>query len=442
MGAKPEVHSVEVEPDFQSTPPTPDDGPPFAAPRRRPRFQGLWRHPDFLRLWAAQTTSQLGSHITLLALPLVAVLTLDASAFEVGLLAAAQWTPFLVVSLFSGVWIDRMRRRPILIVMDFGRAGLLLLIPVASTLGVLRLEVLYAVAVMLRVLAVFFDVAYLSYVPALVRRDQLVAANSRLQGSESAAQVIGPGVAGGLVSLVTAALALAVDAVTYLASGIWLLRIRTSEPPVPPRTDASRLWSDIGDGLRLVGRHATLRALAGCSATTSLFAYAFFAVYVLFMSRELGLGPGAIGAVFAVGGGGALIGAVAAGPVARRFGQGRTMVVAQMLFGLTGAGIPLAVLFPDVALAMVIASEFLQWATVVVYDVNQLSLRQSLTPDRMQGRVNATFRFLVWGMRPIGSLLGGVLGGLIGLPLTLVVGEIGMVFAVVWLFASPLWGRE
>ena len=181
-----------------------------------------------------------------------------------------------------------------------------------------------------------------------------------------------------------------------------------------------------------------LRALTACSATLSVSAAIFFAVYVLYMTRELGLGPGAIGIVFATGGGGALLGAIVADPVRRRFGQGPTIIVAQLLFGLTGMMVPLAVLVPAIALPMVVASEFLQWMTVLVYDVNALSLRQAITPDRLQGRVNATVRFLAGGLRPVGSLLGGYLGGEIGLPWTLVVGEVGLLLAVGWLITSPL----
>lgn len=409
--------------------------------RRPSRPQtGLWRRPDFLRLWAAQSVSQLGSQVTLLALPLIAALTLDASAFEVGLLAAAWSAPFLLVGLFAGVWVDRLPRRPVLIATDVGRAVLIAIIPVAHVFGLLGMPLLYVVAFLTGILSLFFDVAYLSYLPVMVTKDELLDGNGKLQSSESAAQIFGPGLAGGLIRFVSAPGALVIDACSFLASAFFISRIRTPEPPPAPSADRPHVWREIGEGLGLVRRQPLLRALVACSATTNFFAHVFFAVYVLYMTRDLGLGAGAVGLVFATGGVGALIGALLAGPTARRFGPGPTLLAAQLLFGLAGLVIPLAVLFPRLALAMVVASEFFQWLTILVYDVNAVSLRQAVTPHRLLGRVNATHRFLAWGMRPLGSLVGGLLGGLIGLPLTLAAGEAGMFVAFVWLLRSPLPG--
>ena len=415
-----------------------------ASIRRRPgrgRPGELWRRGDFVRLWAAQSISAVGSQVTLLALPLVAALTLEASAFEIGVLAAAETAPFLLVGLFAGVWVDRLRRRPILIATDLGRAALLLAIPLAAWLGLLGMPLLYAVALLTGTLTLFFDVAFLSYLPALVERDELVEGNSKLQASSSTAQVVGPGLAGALVGAVGAPFALLLDAVSFVASAGFLARIRTPEPP-PARAAEAHVWREIGEGLGFVRREKVLWALAACSATVNVFAWVFFAVYLLYMTRDLGLGPGAVGLVFATGGVGALIGAIAADPLRRRFGLGPTIVGAQLLFGLTGLVIPLAALFPEIALEMVVASEFLQWLTVLVADVNGVSLRQALTPERVRGRVNATMRFLIWGPRPFGSLLGGALGGVIGLAPTLVVGELGMLAAVAWLVMSPLPGMK
>ncbi len=406
---------------------------------RRWRPGGLWRRGDFVRFWAAQSISAVGSQVTLLALPLVAALTLEASAFEVGVLAAAETAPFLLVGLFAGVWVDRLRRRPVLIATDLGRAALLLAIPLAAWLDLLGMPLLYVVALLTGTLTLFFDVAFLSYLPALVGREELVEGNSKLQASASTAQVVGPGLAGALVAAIGAPFVLLLDAVSFVASAGLLARIRAPES-APERTAQPHVWREIGEGLRVVRRDAILRALAASSAMVNVFAWVFFAVYVLYLTRELGLGPGAVGLVFATGGIGALIGAVAADPIRRRFGLGPTIVGAQLLFGLTGLVIPLAVLFPEIALEMVVASEFLQWLTVLVADVNAVSLRQALTPERLRGRVNATMRFLIWGPRPLGSLLGGVLGGAIGLAPTLVVGELGMLAAVAWLVASPLPG--
>ena len=395
-------------------------------PARSLRFGGLWRQPDFVRLWGAETVSAFGSQVSLLALPLIAALTLGASELQMGLLAAAGSAPFLVVGLVAGAWVDRLPRRPILIAADFGRAVLLLAVPIAAVADALSLGLLVAVAVAVGVLTVFYNVAYVAYLPALVRRDQLVDGNAKLQASASIAQVAGPGLGGGLVGLVTAPLAIGLDAVSFLASGLLLSRIRTAEPPPPPRSGQTRIWAEIGEGWRVVVGHPLLRAMAGCSATTNFSGFLFLSVYVLYLTRDLGLGATGVGLVFAVGGVGALIGATVAAPAARRFGTGPTMVAAQFLTGVTGLTVPLAVLFPAVALPMVLIAEFAQWLTLLVYDVNAMSLRQALAPERLRGRVNATARFLISGMQPIGSLAGGVLGALIGAPWTLVVGVVGM----------------
>lgn len=399
----------------------------------------LWRHADFLRFWAAESVSQTGTQISVLALPLLAVLVLGASPFEVGVLAAAGSAPSLLVGLFAGVWVDRLRRRPILIAADVGRAALLLTIPLAALVDRLSMGLLYVVALLAGTASVLYNVAYASYLPTLIKRDALVDGNSKLEASRSVAQVAGPGAAGGLIGAVGAPAAIALDAASYLVSALLVWRIRTSEPAPRPQRDP-RVGRQIGEGLRAVARQPILRALALSAATIEFFAFVFFAVYVLYFTRDLGLTPAAIGVVFAVGGVGALIGALLADSARRWFGPGPAIVGAQLLFGLSGMVIPLAVLFPAIALQMVVVSEFVQWLTIMVVNVNTMSLRQALTPDRVRGRVNATFRFLVGGSQPLGSLLGGVLGGVIGLPWTLVVGEIGMLLAVGWLIRSPLPG--
>ena len=401
---------------------------------------GLWHHPDFLRLWAADTVSQFGSQVTLLALPLAAALTLDASAAQMGLLTAAGTLPWLLIGLFAGALVDRRRRRPVLVAADLARALLLLAVPTAWALNLLRIELLYTVAFLVSCLTVFFDVAYLAFLPALVRRDQLLEGNSKLGASASVAQFAGPGVAGGLVSLVSAPFAILLDALSFLLSAVFLRQIRAEEPVPALAASGRHVRADIAEGLRTVLRDPILRALTGCGATTTLFGYAFLAVYVLYLTDHLGLGPGAIGAVFALGGFGALIGAMAAGPAARRFGVGRTIIGARLLVGLGGMVIPVAVLVPAVALPMVVAAEFFQWLMLVLADVNSLSLRQAVTPDRLQGRVNATSRVLVWGFQPLGALLGGLLGTLFGAPSALVVGMLGMLAAVGWVYWSPLRG--
>jgi MFS family permease len=406
--------------------------------RKVNRALGIARHGDFARLWAAQSASAIGSQFTAVALPLLAALSLGASPMAFGVLAAAAGLPHLLFGLLAGAWVDRLRRRPVMIAADIVRAILLATIPFAAALGVLRVEMLVAVAFLVETFTVFFDIAYLSYIPSLVSREDLVEANSRLEASASGAQVVGPALGGTLVRVLGAPLALLVDTLSYLISAALIWRIRAREGP-PERADtAMSLRAEIGQGLRAVWQSPVLRALALSSTVLNVAGFLFLSIYVLYMTRDVGLGAEAVGLVFAAGGAGALLGSISAGPARGRWGLGRVLLGSQILFGLFGMLVPLAVLFPDAALPLVVAAEFLQWVMVLVFSVNSVSLRQAITPDRLLGRVNGTMRFIVWGSRPIGSLLGGYLGSRIGLPATLVVGAFGMLVAFVPLLASPI----
>jgi MFS family permease len=409
-----------------------------AVRRRLERALGLARHGDFARFWAAQSISTIGTQFTAVALPLLAALSLGASPMAVGVLAAAGGLPHLLFGLFAGVLVDRLRRRPVMIATDVGRAALLAVIPTAAALGLLRIELLIAIAFLVETLSLFFDIAYLAYLPSLVARDDLVAANSRLEASASGAQVIGPALSGTVVRLVGAPLAMAVDAVSYLVSAAFLWRIATPEPAVTRPADAPGMGTEIREGLAAVWRSPVLRALALSSMVMNLAGFVFLSIYVLYMTRDLGLGPDTVGLVFAAGGVGAMLGSLIAGPARTRWGQGRVLLVSVALFGLFGMPVPLAVLFPTWALPLVVAAELLQWVMVLVFIINAVSLRQAITPDHLLGRVNGTMRFIVWGSRPVGALIGGYLGGLIGLPATLVVGAFGMLLSFVPLLLSPI----
>ncbi len=404
----------------------------------RLRLNGLWRHADFMRFWTGDAISETGSQITLLALPLLAALSLNASPAEMGFLTAAGTAPNLIFGLVAGVWIDRVRRRPLMIAADFVQMLLLLSIPVAWVLGDMRIGLLYVVTFLMGTLKVFFDVAYMSYLPDLVGRENLLEGNSKLQSTASFAQVVGPGLAGVLVGVLGAAYAVLLDAFSFLASALFLRRIQAREPEPDRTIKHPPMLRGIQQGFGLVLGNASLRAMLLSAGMTSLFGYLFLAVYVLYMVNVLGLSSSEVGLVFGLGGLGALIGSVIAAPIARRIGVGPTIIVGRVLFGLCGAPVPLAVLVPSIALPMVLAAEFLQWLMLLIANVNEMSLRQALTPDRYLGRVNATNKFVVGGSIPIGSLLGGALGELIGLKLTLVVGIIGFVFAAFWVYFSPL----
>ncbi|HTK93552.1 MAG TPA: MFS transporter [Verrucomicrobiae bacterium] len=398
----------------------------------------LWRHREFLKFWAGSGISDVGSQVTALALPLIAALTLHATPWQMGLLAASGSAPVLVVGLFAGVWVDRIRRRPVMIATDVGRALLLSIIPLAAVTGVLRMEILYAVMLLTGSLTVLFDVAHMSFVPSLVSATQLVDGNSKIKTTSAAAEVAGPSLGGVLVSVLGAPFAVLVDALSFLGSAIFIAWTRVNESLPRTRDERAGVVAEIGEGLRVVIHDRIRRALAGCSATIILFGRMFNAVYVLYLTRHLGLSAVGVGLVFGTGGVGSLLGSIVAAPIARRYGTGRTMIGAQLAFGLTGLMVPLAVFVPEIALPMIVASEFAQWMALLIYYVNGISLRQAITPDRLQGRVNATMRFLAGGATLIGALIGGALGGVIGVPLTLVVACGGMLLSFLWLLLSPV----
>jgi MFS family permease len=403
------------------------------------RLSGLLRHPDFLKLWTGQSVSLFGSQVTRLALPFTAILTLHATPAQMGILGAVQLAPFLLLGLFVGVWVDRLHRRPILIAADIGRALLLSAIPLMALTHTLRIEYMYAVGFALGTLELFFDVAYMSFLPSLIEREQLVDGNSMLQMSDSVAQVAGPGLGGALVQLLTAPLAILVDALTFLASAISIVAIGAREEPV--QTEArGNVWSELREGLKLVIGNPLLRAIGGCTATLNLSANALFTVYMLYCTGTLGLKPAVIGAVFAIGGLSTVAGTLLASRAAGRFGLGPMLIASPFVIGLASLLIPLAGGPPLVAVLLLIAAQVLFGIGRPIFDINQLSLRQAITPARLQGRVNASMLFIMWGVIPIGSLLGGLLGTTIGLRPTLTVGAVGMSLAFIWVLLSPIRG--
>jgi MFS family permease len=403
------------------------------------RLSGLLRHPDFLKLWTGQSISLFGSQVTRLALPFTAILTLHATPGQMGILGAVQLAPFLLLGLFVGVWVDRLHRRPILIVADIGRALLLSAIPVMALTHTLRIEYMYAVGFILGTLELFFDVAYMSFLPSLIEREQLVDGNSMLQMSDSVAQVAGPGLGGALVQLLTAPLAILVDALTFLVSAISIVAIGAREEAVQG-DERRNVWSELREGLKLVIGNPLLRAIGGCTATLNLSANALFTVYMLYCTGTLGLKPAVIGAIFAVGGLSTVAGTLLASRAATRFGVGPMLIASPFVIGLASLLIPLAGGPALVAVLLLIAAQVLFGIGRPIFDINQLSLRQAITPARLQGRVNASMLFIMWGVIPIGSLLGGLLGTTIGLRPTLTVGAVGMSLAFIWVLFSPIRG--
>jgi MFS family permease len=391
----------------------------------------LWREDDFVKFWAAATVSLAGDAVTRLALPLIAIVLLEATPFEVGVLGAAQFLPFLVVGLPAGAIVDRLaRKRRLLIAADYARVVALLSVPAAYWACVLTLEQLYAVALFSGLLAVFFDVTAASYLPALIRREQLVDGNSKLELSRSSAEIVGPGAAGLLIEIASAPAALIVDAVSFAASGALLARIRRANvpvtaPPAGPRIRA--LGREIVEGTRFVFSHEHVRAIALTTTTANLFRSSLLAVLLVYLVREADASAGAIGAAFAIGNIGFVAAALLAPRLAHRFGVGPVMMVAVSAFG--PAALLVAVAPPELAVAaagtMVLGDSF----GIGLHGVNQVSIRQAVTPERLRGRMIATLRFLNFGAIPLGTMLGGALGSLVGVSTAIWAGTAGLFLA-------------
>jgi MFS family permease len=395
----------------------------------------LWRHRDFLLLWAGETVSQVGIMVSHLALPLLAATTLGATPWEMGLLVAAERGAFLLIGLPAGVLLDRVRRRPVMIGANIARFLLIGSIPPAWALGVLTFGQLLVVALLAGIATVFFDVAYQSVLPAVVGRAGLVEGNAKLESTRAGAEAAGPALAGGLVQVAGAAVAVLLDAVGYLVSAAFLAGMRTRET-VAARDPGRSMRAEMAEGLRYVLGHPLLRPIVCCTGTANLFMGVLSAVSVLFLARELGQAPGVIGLVMAAGSAAGVVGAVTAGSWIRRLGQGRTLVVALLVTGPVALALPLTT--PGAGLTWFALGMASVMYGGVVYNVAQVSFRQSVCPDRLLGRMNASIRFLVWGTIPIGGLLGGALGELVGLRATLLVTAIGLLLCPGWVLASPL----
>ena len=398
----------------------------------------LWRQPDFLKLWAGQATSQIGSQVTFLALPLVAIVTLDASPQQMGILTAVGAVPPLLLGLHAGAAVDRRRRQPLLIGSDLGRALLLGLIPLAWTFGALSIELLYVVAFLSGALGLVFDLAYQAFLPTLVRHDQLVEGNSKLELSHTAAEIAGPSLAGGLVQLLSAPVALAADALSYLLSALLLARIRVTEM-IPSRTGERRtLLADIRTGLRHALGDVRLRALIGSRGIIAFFNAMLETIFVLYIVDVLGISAAMIGLSFSIGSVGFIAGAFLPARLADRLGVGASMAIAVAVVALSDLLLPLAAGSPLVIMGFIATGQFFFGLGLTVFNVNQVSLRQALVPPALRGRVSAVVRILPDALVPIGAVAGGLLGTAVGLRETLFLAALGELSAAVWLWFSPI----
>lgn len=401
-------------------------GPPF------------YINPDFAKLWAGKTISTFGSVVTRTALDLTAVITLGATPAQLGLLGAASRMPALLVGLPAGVWVDRLRRRPIMIVADLARAALLLAIPLAALVGALSLPLVALVAFLTGALTVFFEVADNSYLPTVISREHLVEGNSKLGISDSLAEIGGPALGGALVQLVTAPMAILVDAASFLASAFLLGLIRREESPPALRPGAPNMRTEVAEGLRTVARDPILRALAAAAVTFSLLGGFFGALYSVYAIRSLQLTPSLLGLAIAGGGIGALAGAALNSRIVLWAGFGRTLIGGLLLHGICALVVPLARPPASAAAATLFAAQVVGDAGLMLFFINAISLRQSVTPDRLLGRVNASVDFLVAAAGPVGLLLGGFLGQAIGMRPTLFLGAMSGFLGALWLFLSPV----
>lgn len=404
--------------------------------RWSPARGGLWAG-DFPKFWAGQTVSTLGSQVTLLALPLIFV-ALDASAAEMGILRALQFLPYLLFGLPIGAWVDRVARRPLLMTADLGRAALLLSVPAAALFGVLHIEHVLFVAFAAGTLTVVFDVAQQAFVPALVSREHLVPANEQLEASRSVGLTLGPAIGGPIVQLAGAPFALVLDAASFVVSALTLRAVRSVPETITPPTVQRDMRAEIAEGIRIVISNPLLRSLGGCAATLNLCNNALFAVLLLYLSRDLRLDAPTIGLVIAALGPGGVIGAILAGRIARKLGAGPTIVGSVVAAGV-GAAFMLPV-GPDqpMLLPLVASALFMLGASSPIYNVNAISLRQAITPDRLHGRVAGSMRMVAWGAMPIGALLGGLLGEMLGVRQALAIAALGMASASLWVLLSPI----
>lgn len=400
-------------------------------------FGDLAYHRDFARLWLSDTVSLFGNAFTGLALPSIAVLTFKATPFDLGILFAVAFVPYPALGLFVGVWADRFRRRRIMIAANIGRMFTLGSIPIAFLLGQLSFLQIYLVALTNGILSVFFDIAYQSYLPVLVDREHLIEGNQKLQVSASAASFFGPGIAGQVYDAIGGALTIAYDAIGYLASSISLISIRKREEKKEPNlTDPPPdFFGEMLEGVRVVSDNPVLWRIAGSTATSNLGTNMIGAVFLIFVYDQLHLSPGTFGIIGTIGAGGFILGVLLTGRLTRRLGVGVSLAVS-IGAGFIALANPLAL--QGQPFLILSAVGFATGTMVPMYNITQVSLRQAITPIKLQGRMNATMRVIVWGTIPVGSIVGGILGEQIGIVDTLYIGALVSGLAILWILLGPV----
>ncbi len=405
---------------------------------------GLLRHPNFRNLWLGQTASMLGANMTAVMLPLIGAITLSASVFELGLLSAAAYLPYLFISLFAGVWLDRKPKRPIIIAADVVRGAALLVLPVAYFADHLSVPLLLAIALLVGFCSVVADIGGAAILPAVVGRAELIEGNSKLELSSSSTNIGGNALGGAIVQIISAPFALLFNVASFAVSTVFtsLVRVReeTTERPAADQPPAEQsIWRDIAEGTGFVARHPAIRVMVIATLISNFFALCLEPVFLTFITHKLHLAPFYIGLISASSGAGALIGAMIAGPLSRALQVGRVIVLSTTVAGIASILTPVASVMPkSVAVVLLVTMHVVDAAMIITCNINLRSYRASITPDDMQGRMNASIRMVVMGIAPLGAVFGGLLGGWIGITPSLVVSSIGIICSAVIIALSPI----
>jgi predicted MFS family arabinose efflux permease len=402
--------------------------------------RSLWRDRNFLTMWSGQALSQFGEQISLLGIPVLAVVLLHSTAFEVGVLNASGLAAFLLIGLPAGAWIDRMRKRHVMIAADIARALALASIPMLWALGMLHIWQLYAVAFVIGVATVFFDVSYQSLTPSLVRPQQIAEANGKLEATAQVAHLTGPAIAGWLIGIVSAPFAMITTAGTYVASFVALSFTRDREQ-LRPAHEHEPLMHEIGEGLRWVFGNPALRRIVATTGTSNLFNTISVTMLPLFLLREIGMTPQAMGLILSLGAVGGVLGAIATPHIVRRVGEGPAIPLSAVAFSVVAEFLPIAAMVPQIAFPLLVGQGFVSFF-VLVYNITQVTFRQRITPPRLLGRMNASIRFVVWGVMPIASLAAGALGTWLGIIPTMWIGALGQLASAVFVATGPFWAMR
>lgn len=400
-------------------------------------FGGLWRNADFRRLWAGQTLSDVGTNMVAVVIPLLAAASLGASAFEIGLISAVEFLPYLLISLLVGAWLDASVKRPVIVLADLVRAGALAVIPLAWWTGILTIPLLIVTVFVIGMCSVVSDIGSASFLPSLVSRDELIEGNSKLEISASASNIGGMTVGGIIIQLLSAPVVALIGVVTSLLAAFSTFRISFREEV--PEGEEQSILKEMAGGVQFVWRNVSVRALAITSFLINFFAFVIEPVFLLFIVQTLALPPSLIGVVLAMTGVGSLVGALIAERVSRMLPMGLLLVVVSVLIGLNALLTPVAVLVSQpLAVAILVFTQFAYAVLVIVANVNIRSYRSAVTPADLQGRMNATVRMFVMSGAPVGAVLGGILGSLVGTAWALVAGAVGLLLVPLVVLLSPV----